>query len=86
MIFTWRAIRTPPGEPRRRQPKRRMQSAETSSAAAQSNLGSNLPDVSLPHEDNGVQDVVDQFFQPVKVTFFLFLYPRVSNLYLQFYE
>ncbi|CDY24269.1 hypothetical protein HID58_054193 [Brassica napus] len=68
VIFTWRAIRTPPGEPRRRQPKRRMQSAETSSAAAQSNLGSNLPDVSLPHEDNGVQDVVDQFFQPVKPT------------------
>ncbi|KAG2316064.1 hypothetical protein Bca52824_019186 [Brassica carinata] len=70
VIFTWRAIRTPPGEPRRRQPKRRMQSAETSSAAAaaQSNLDSTLPDVSLPHEDNGVQDVVDQFFQPVKPT------------------
>ncbi|KAF8090243.1 hypothetical protein N665_0482s0036 [Sinapis alba] len=72
VIFTWRAIRTPPGEPRRRQPKRRMQSAETSSAAAaaaQSNLDSTtLHDVSLPHEDNGVQDVVDQFFQPVKPT------------------
>ncbi|KAJ0249031.1 Peroxisome biogenesis protein 22 [Hirschfeldia incana] len=66
VIFTWRAIRTPP---RRRQPKRRMQSAETSSASdAQSNLASTLPDVSLPHEDNGVQDVVDQFFQPVKPT------------------
>ncbi|KAJ4897575.1 Peroxisome biogenesis protein 22 [Raphanus sativus] len=65
VIFTWRAIRRPPGEPRRRQPKRRtMQSAESSSssaAAAQS-------DVSLPHEDNGVQDVVDHFFQPVKPT------------------
>ncbi|RID71944.1 hypothetical protein BRARA_C03857 [Brassica rapa] len=74
VIFTWRAIRAPPGEPRRRQPKRRMQSAETSSAAdadadAQSNLASITPnDVSLPHEDNGVQDVVDQFFQPVKPT------------------
>ena len=60
-----------------------MQSAETSSAAvadAQSNLASITPnDVSLPREDNGVQDVVDQFFQPVKVTFFLFLYPKVSN-------
>ncbi|KAH0934517.1 hypothetical protein HID58_011634 [Brassica napus] len=71
VIFTWRAIRAPPGEPRRRQPKRRMQSAETSSAAAdaQSNLASITPnDVSLPREDNGVQDVVDQFFQPVKPT------------------
>ncbi|CAG7882941.1 unnamed protein product [Brassica rapa] len=72
VIFTWRAIRAPAGEPRRRQPKRRMQSAETSSAAvadAQSNLASITPnDVSLPHEDNGVQDVVDQFFQPVKPT------------------
>ncbi|CAH8337781.1 unnamed protein product [Eruca vesicaria subsp. sativa] len=67
VIFTWRAIRTPPGEPRRRQPKRRMQSAETS-ASAQSNVASTLSDGSLSHEDNGVQDVVDQFFQPVKPT------------------
>lgn len=69
MIFTWRAIRTP-GERQRRQPKRRIPSAETSSAAAQSNLASIPPEVSLPREDNAVQDVVDQFFQPVKVTFF----------------
>ncbi|KAG2246966.1 hypothetical protein Bca52824_086594 [Brassica carinata] len=58
VIFTWRAIRTQPGEPQRRRPKRRMQSAESSSAAA-----SIPPDVSSPHEDNGVQDVVDQFFR-----------------------
>ncbi|XP_010466451.1 PREDICTED: peroxisome biogenesis protein 22-like [Camelina sativa] len=74
VIFTWRAIRTPGEQRQRRQPKRRMQSAETSSAAAaaaaaQSNLGSVPPEVSLPHEDdNAVQDVVDQFFQPVKPT------------------
>lgn len=70
MIFTWRAIRTPGEQRQRRQPKRRIQSAETSSAAAQSNLASVPPEVSSPHEDNAVQDVVDQFFQPVKVTFF----------------
>ncbi|XP_010510748.1 PREDICTED: peroxisome biogenesis protein 22 [Camelina sativa] len=70
VIFTWRAIRTPGEQRQRRQPKRRMQSAETSSAAAaQSNLGSVPPEVTSPHEDdNAVQDVVDQFFQPVKPT------------------
>ncbi|ESQ47685.1 hypothetical protein EUTSA_v10021287mg [Eutrema salsugineum] len=69
VIFTWRAIRTP-RERQRRQPKRRtQQSGETSSAAAaQSNLTSNPPDVSSPHDVTGVQDVVDQFFQPVKPT------------------
>ncbi|KAF8085998.1 hypothetical protein N665_0639s0011 [Sinapis alba] len=56
VVFTWRALRTQPGEPQRRRPKRRMQSDESSSAA----------DVSSPHEDNnGVQD---HFFQPVKPT------------------
>ncbi|KAF3608025.1 hypothetical protein DY000_02049368 [Brassica cretica] len=63
VIFTWRALRTT-GEPPRRQPKRRMQPAETS----QSNPASSPPDVSASHEDNGVQDVVDHFFQPVKPT------------------
>ncbi|EOA31173.1 hypothetical protein CARUB_v10014342mg [Capsella rubella] len=70
VIFTWRAIRTPGEQRQRRQPKRRMQSPESSSAAAaaQSNLASVPPEVSSPHEDNAVQDVVDQFFQPVKPT------------------
>ncbi|CAF2099422.1 peroxisome biogenesis protein 22 [Brassica rapa] len=63
VIFTWRALRTT-GEPPRRQPKRRMQPAE----ASQSNPASNPPDVSASHEDNGVQHVVDHFFQPVKPT------------------
>ncbi|KFK39503.1 hypothetical protein AALP_AA3G252200 [Arabis alpina] len=68
VIFTWRAIRTP-GERQRRQPKRRIQSAESSSvAAAQSNLASGGTEVSSSREDNAVQDVVDQFFQPVKPT------------------
>ncbi|KAL1197500.1 Peroxisome biogenesis protein 22 [Cardamine amara subsp. amara] len=67
VIFTWRAIRTP-GERQRRQPKRRNPFAETSSAASQSNLALITPDVSLPREDNAVEDVVDQFFQPVKPT------------------
>lgn len=73
MIFTWRAIRTPGEHRQRRQPKRRINNAETSSAAAaaaQSNVASVLPEFSSPREDNAVQDVVDQFFQPVKVTLF----------------
>ncbi|CAL9221811.1 unnamed protein product [Arabidopsis halleri] len=68
VIFTWRAIRTPGEQRQRRQPKRRINNAETSSAAAQSNVASVLPEVSSPREDNAVQDVVDQFFQPVKPT------------------
>ncbi|KAG7578203.1 hypothetical protein ISN45_Aa03g024110 [Arabidopsis thaliana x Arabidopsis arenosa] len=69
VIFTWRAIRTPGEQRQRRQPKRRINNAETSSAAAaQSNVSSVLPEVSSPREDNAVQDVVDQFFQPVKPT------------------
>jgi hypothetical protein len=72
VIFTWRAIRTPGEQRQRRQPKRRIHNAETSSAAAaasQSNLASSVaPEVSSPREDNAVQDVVDQFFQPVKPT------------------
>ncbi|KAJ0264680.1 Peroxisome biogenesis protein 22 [Hirschfeldia incana] len=65
VIFTWRALRTTGEQPPRRQPKRRMQPAETSLS---NNLPSNQPDVSVSHEDNGVQDVVDHFFQPVKPT------------------
>ncbi|CAH8261361.1 unnamed protein product [Arabidopsis lyrata] len=71
VIFTWRAIRTPGEHRQRRQPKRRINNAETSSAAAaaaQSNVASVLPEFSSPREDNAVQDVVDQFFQPVKPT------------------
>uniref|UniRef100_A0A1J3IF95 Peroxisome biogenesis protein 22 n=1 Tax=Noccaea caerulescens TaxID=107243 RepID=A0A1J3IF95_NOCCA len=71
VIFTWRAIRTP-GERQRRQPKRRMQPAETSNAAAaaaaQSNVTSIPPEFSSPREDSAALDVVDQFFQPVKPT------------------
>lgn len=52
-----------------------MQSAESSSSSAAAAAAAQS-DVSLPHEDNGVQDVVDHFFQPVKVIIlFLFLYP-----------
>ncbi|RID80058.1 hypothetical protein BRARA_A02751 [Brassica rapa] len=65
VIFTWRAIRTQPGEPQRRRPKRRLQSPESSSAA--------------PDEDNGVQDVVDQFFQPAKPTLGQIVRQRLSE-------
>ncbi|KAG2246970.1 hypothetical protein Bca52824_086598 [Brassica carinata] len=61
-------------EPQRRRPKRRMQSAESSSAAA-----SIPPDVSSPHEDNGVQDVVDQFFQAGKPTLGQIVRQRLSE-------
>ncbi|WZY73033.1 hypothetical protein YC2023_005273 [Brassica napus] len=65
VIFTWRAIRTQPGEPQRRRPKRRLQSPESSSAA--------------PDEDNGVQDVVDQFFHPAKPTLGQIVRQRLSE-------
>ncbi|CAN6990754.1 unnamed protein product [Brassica rapa subsp. trilocularis] len=65
VIFTWRAIRTQPGETQRRRPKRRLQSPESSSAA--------------PDEDNGVQDVVDQFFHPGKPTLGQIVRQRLSE-------
>ncbi|XP_010524486.1 PREDICTED: peroxisome biogenesis protein 22-like [Tarenaya hassleriana] len=67
IIFTWRAIRTP-GEQQRRQPKRRVSTAGSSSAVSQSNIASIPPDVSSSHEYMGVQNVVDDFFQPVNPT------------------
>ncbi|XP_010532485.1 PREDICTED: peroxisome biogenesis protein 22-like isoform X2 [Tarenaya hassleriana] len=57
IIFTWRAIRTP-GEHQRRQPKRRVPTAGSSSSDSQSNIATNPPDASLSHEDTRVQNAL----------------------------
>ncbi|KAJ0232238.1 Peroxisome biogenesis protein 22 [Hirschfeldia incana] len=65
VIFTWRAIRTQPGEPQRRRPKRRMQSDESSSSA--------------PPPPPDVLDVVDHFFQTGNPTLGQIVRQRLSE-------
>ncbi|XP_050206948.1 peroxisome biogenesis protein 22 [Mercurialis annua] len=68
IVFTWRLLRSPNG-PQRRQPKRQ---APTSSSSSVVNAQSNptlLPSgVCSSSEDLRAQNVVDEFFQPVKPT------------------
>ncbi|KAK1569005.1 hypothetical protein Q3G72_031568 [Acer saccharum] len=67
IVFTWRLIRTP-GGPQRRQPKRQAPTTSTSVPSNQSNATIIPPGVSPPPEDLRAQNVVDEFFQPVKPT------------------
>ncbi|XP_071723210.1 peroxisome biogenesis protein 22 [Rutidosis leptorrhynchoides] len=57
VVFTWRLLRTP-AAPQRRQPKRQPPTTSNSAVNTRSN----------PSEDVGAQNVVDEFFQPVKLT------------------
>ncbi|CAM8955847.1 unnamed protein product [Rhodiola kirilowii] len=66
VIFTWRLFRSP-GEPQRRQPKR--QTPTSSNSAASQSPATLPPPVTHPSEEElQVQNVVDDFFQPVKPT------------------
>lgn len=66
IVFTWRLFRTPAG-PRRRQPKRQAPASSSSGVNSPSNSTLTTTGVSLS-EDTRAQNVVDEFFQPVKVT------------------
>ncbi|XP_015881096.3 peroxisome biogenesis protein 22 [Ziziphus jujuba] len=67
IIFTWRLLRSP-GEPQRRQPKRQAPTSGSSAITSHSNAALVPPGVSSSSEDTRAQNVVDQFFQPVKPT------------------
>ncbi|KAF8410921.1 hypothetical protein HHK36_003458 [Tetracentron sinense] len=66
IVFTWRLLRTPTG-PQRRQPKRQ---APTSSSSGVNTHPNALvsPGVYSSTEDSRAQNVIDEFFQPVKPT------------------
>lgn len=71
LVFTWRLLRSP-SQPQRRQPKRQAATPSSSAVSAHSNA------TLVPHggssslEDSRAQNVVDEFFQPVKVSVELF--------------
>ncbi|CAN1161184.1 Peroxisome biogenesis protein 22 [Linum perenne] len=64
VLFTWRLLRSPSVAPRR-QPKRQSPTASTSSAGATQSMPSGERSSS---DDSRAQNVVDEFFQPVKPT------------------
>uniref|UniRef100_A0A5B7ASV1 Peroxisome biogenesis protein 22 n=1 Tax=Davidia involucrata TaxID=16924 RepID=A0A5B7ASV1_DAVIN len=61
IVFTWRLLRSPSG-PQRRQPKRQGPTPSSSGVSTHSNA--NL----ISSEDSRAQNVIDEFFQPVKPT------------------
>lgn len=66
IVFTWRIFRSPSG-PQRSHPKR--QAVTPGSSGVSSHFSENIPtsEVSPPSEDSNTQNVIDEFFQPVKV-------------------
>ncbi|XP_057457968.1 peroxisome biogenesis protein 22 [Lotus japonicus] len=69
IVFTWRLLRSP-GEPQQRQQKRQGASSSNSNPGARAgSIASVVPsEASLPSHDSRAQNVVDEFFQPVKPT------------------
>lgn len=67
IIFTWRLLRTPSGSQRRQQ-KRQGASSSNPGATAHSSASVVPPDACSPPHDSRAQNVVDEFFQPVKPT------------------
>ncbi|XP_057460360.1 peroxisome biogenesis protein 22-like [Actinidia eriantha] len=61
LLFTWRLLRSPSG-PQRRQPKRQAPIPSTSGVSTHSNANLTYS------EDSRAQNVIDEFFQPVKPT------------------
>ncbi|XWS54317.1 hypothetical protein CRYUN_Cryun10bG0079600 [Craigia yunnanensis] len=67
IIFTYRLMRSPAAPPRR-QPKRQAPTTSSSSISTQSNATLMPSVVRSSSEDLRAQNVVDEFFQPVKPT------------------
>jgi len=66
IIFTWRVF---PTAPQRRQPKRQATGASSSDVNSHSNATLVSSRASASSEDSRAQNVVDDFFQPVKVIY-----------------
>lgn len=67
IVFIWRILRSPSG-PQRRHPKQ--QAVTPGSSGVSRHFSENIPtsEVSPPSEDSNAQNVIDEFFQPVKPT------------------
>ncbi|CAN1843786.1 Peroxisome biogenesis protein 22 [Linum perenne] len=68
VVFTWRLLRSPSANTRRQPPKRNNPSTSISSASTQTNAASIASGACSSSEDLRAQNVVDEFFQPVKPT------------------
>ncbi|XP_057956492.1 peroxisome biogenesis protein 22 isoform X2 [Malania oleifera] len=67
IIFTWRLLRSPSPH-QSRQPKRQAPNSSSSGASSHSNATLLPPGVCSTSEDSTAQNVIDEFFQPVKPT------------------
>ena len=66
IIFTWRLLRSPSG-PQRRIPKRQAPAPSSSGVSSQSATTLVPSGVCSSSDDSRAQNVIDEFFQPVKV-------------------
>ncbi|XP_042492596.1 peroxisome biogenesis protein 22-like [Macadamia integrifolia] len=67
LVFTWRLLRTPPTHQRRR-PKRQAQAPSSSGVNTHTDAVTVTSGLSSSLEDSRAQNVIDEFFQPVKPT------------------
>ncbi|KAM3382790.1 peroxisome biogeneis protein 22 [Capsicum galapagoense] len=77
IVFAWRILRT--SSPQRRSPKR--QAVIPGSSGVSSHFGENIAtsEVSPPSKDSSAQNVIDEFFQPVKPTLGQIVRQRLSE-------
>ncbi|KAH6780537.1 peroxin 22 [Perilla frutescens var. hirtella] len=78
IVFTWRLLRTSRG-PQRRPPKRPSSSASSSGVSSHANANARSSEVGIPPEDPTAQNVIDEFFQPVKPTLSQIVRQRLSE-------
>ncbi|PSS14428.1 Peroxisome biogenesis protein [Actinidia chinensis var. chinensis] len=67
IVFTWRLFRSPSGH-QRRQPNRHVPVPSSSGISTHSNADLTSSGVCSSSEDSRAQNVIDEFFQPVKPT------------------
>lgn len=68
IVFTWRLLRSP-SEPQRRQPKR--ETTAPSNPGLTNHSAPNLIPSGVSSQDPSAHNVIDEFFQPVKVNLFI---------------
>ncbi|KAK7257522.1 hypothetical protein RIF29_31554 [Crotalaria pallida] len=68
IFFTWRLLRSPGGTQRRQRKRQPTTTSTSPGVSSQSNASVVPPGVGLPSDDSRAQNVVDEFFQPVKPT------------------
>lgn len=77
-IVAWRMLRSPSG-PRRRQPKRQGTTPSTSNVSHAGTDLSSTVDAASSENSREAQDVIDEFFQPVKPTLGQIVRQRLSE-------